>query len=351
MGSHHFETTKGLITFMQALLLTKTHENPTVTRVERPIPGPGEALIKLSHSALNRRDVWIKRGKYPGIVHPIILGSDGCGTVVEAQGYEAQWLNQRVVLYPGYDWGTEERFQSSNYRILGLPENGTFAEYIKIPVDNLRRAPGHLNDAQAAACPLAGLTAWRALMTRARARAGDRILVTGIGGGVAQLAALFASSLGADVIVTSGSEDKISRFESCSDGVLYTDPDWATQLKQKAPQGFDIIIDGAGGPGFGQLVRLLAPGGRIAFYGGTCGRWPEILPQHLFFRQVEILATTMGSPRDFDEMLIFLERRGVIPPVDSVFALADGGAAFDHLESGAQFGKVVLNIGTEEGTP
>jgi zinc-binding alcohol dehydrogenase/oxidoreductase len=335
---------------MQALLLTETDADPKVMTVPRPIPGAGEALVKLSHAALNRRDVWIKRGQYPGIVHPIILGSDGCGTVVEAQGYEDRWLQERVVIYPGFEWGLEERFQSADYRILGLPDNGTFAEYIKVPIDNLRRAPGHLNDAQAAACPLAALTAWRALMTRAKARSGDRILVTGIGGGVAQFAALFASSLGADVIVTSGSADKISRFNACSDAVLYTDPDWSKQLKRMAPQGFDIIIDSAGGPGFGDLVRLLSPGGRIAFYGGTCGRWPEILPQHLFFRQAEILATTMGSPRDFDGMLIFLERRQVIPPVDSIFSLRDGAAAFNRLESGAQFGKVVLNLDGQEVT-
>jgi len=332
---------------MKALVLTEMNVAPTLQDVDRPVIGPGEALVKLRSAALNHRDVWIKRGQYPGLKYPIILGSDGCGTVVDIDPAHSQWLKERVVLYPGFDWGSEERFQSADYRILGLPDSGTFAEYIAVPAANLRRAPTHLSDAQAAAVPLAGLTAWRALVTRARVRSGDRVLVTGIGGGVAQFAALFAAHMGADVVVTSSDPSKIERFEQRVGGVLYTEEDWAQQTSKLAPGGYDVIVDSAGGANFGALVRMLAPGGRIVFYGGTQGKWPPILPQHLFFKQVDILASTMGSPRDFDEMLIFLEQRKVHPPVDGVFPLAEGAAAFDHLEGGLQFGKVVLGISDE----
>jgi len=154
--------------------------------------------------------------------------------------------------------------------------------------------------------------------------------------------------MGAQVVVTSSAPKKLETFGHSIGGVLYTDDDWVAQAQALGTDGYDVIIDGAGGPNFGHLIRLLAPGGRIAFYGGTRGKWPAILPQHLFFKQVEILASTMGSPRDFDEMLIFMEQREIMPPVDEVFSLADGAAAFDHLESGKQFGKVILSISKDE---
>ncbi|MEE2755139.1 MAG: zinc-binding dehydrogenase [Myxococcota bacterium] len=327
---------------MKALQLTEIDQGPQYNEISMPERRTGHALVKLTASALNRRDVWIRRGQYPGIRYPIVLGSDGCGVVCETDTSQKHWQDKRVIIYPGYDWGDDERVQSSHYRILGLPDQGTFAEYISVPVSHLRDAPRHLTDAQAAACPLAALTAWRALKERGRMQAGDRVLVTGIGGGVAQFAAQFVHALGGQLAMTSSSTEKLGGFDSPLGAVCYLDDDWRAQLHASCPTGFDIIIDGAGGEGFGQLVRLLAPGGRLVFYGGTRGRWPAILPQHLFYKQAEILGSTMGSPRDFDQMLTCINETQLKPLIGRSFPLRDGADAFDYLESGEQFGKVVL---------
>ena len=327
---------------MKALQLTDINQGPQYIEIPMPKRRPGEVLIKLKASALNRRDVWIRRGQYPGIIYPIVLGSDGCGVVCETDADQTHWKDKRVVIYPGFDWGTNERFQSEQYRILGLPDQGTFAEYIAVPVSHIRATPAHLTDHEAASCPLAALTAWRALVERGRIQPGDRVLVTGIGGGVAQFAAQFVHALNGKLAITSSTSEKLQGIDSTLGAVCYLDDDWRTQLQSACPRGFDIIIDGAGGDGFGQLVRLLAPGGRLVFYGGTRGRWPQILPQHLFFKQAEILGSTMGSPRDFDNMLSCIEANQLKPTVGTSFSLKHGEQAFDYLESGQQFGKVVL---------
>ena len=323
---------------MRALVLEATGQPPTPREHAAPQVAEGEALVRLTASALNHRDVWIWQGQYPGIRHPIILGSDGVG-IVES-GPEAL-QGTRVLLNPGIGWGPDEATQSPEYEILGLPRNGTFAEYIAVPVENLHPAPSHLSDSEAAALPLGALTAWRALMTRARLQPGERVLISGVGGGVALFAMQFAIAAGAEVWVTSSSESKIARALElgASGGHLYTAPEWHRAVKGL----FDVIIDSAGGDGFGSLLRLLAPAGRLAFYGGTRGKWPSILPQHLFYKQVSILASTMGSPRDFSTMLEFVNRHSIHPVVDRVFSLSEGGAAFEHLQRGVQFGKVVLD--------
>ena len=148
---------------------------------------------------------------------------------------------------------------------------------------------------------------------------------------------------------TSSDVKKLERARSlgASGGVLYSDENWETDLKALSPGGFDIVIDGAGGSGFGTLSQVLAPGGRLVFYGGTRGKWPAILPQRLFYRQVELLASTMGSPAEFKAMLAFVNEHRMTPVVDSVFALEDGAEAFDYLEANRQFGKVVLQIRSE----
>lgn len=332
---------------MRALVL-HAKDTPLVLE-ERPDPTPrrGQARVRLAAAALNHRDLFISRGMYPGLRLPTVLGSDGCG-VVDAVGdpADADWIGQRVVLDPSLDWGDDPRVQGPDYGILGMPRDGTFAEAVVVPVGNLHRAPRHLTDHQAAALPLAGLTAWRALMTRAALRPDEKVLVTGIGGGVAIAALQLARAGGAEVWVTSSKPHKIEAAErlGARGGFLYTDDDWRKQAGAAVKGGFDVIIDGAGGPGFGDLVRLLAPAGRLAFYGGTAGRWPAILPQHLFFRQVSILACTMGSHAEFAALVPFVETHGIVPVVDRVFDLADGQAACDHLRAAGHFGKVVLAV-------
>lgn len=332
---------------MQALVLQQIDEPPVFQTVPTPEPGPDEVRIKLAAAALNRRDVWIMRGKYPGIKTPIILGSDGCGVIDKAGKDVGEMPNGRVLINPSLDWGSNRAHQGPDYQILGLPRNGTFAEYVCVPAANVLPMPTHLEVEQAAALPLAGLTAYRALVTRAGLQPGERVLITGIGGGVALNALLIAKALGAEVWVTSSRDAAIANAveHGAQGGVRYTDDGWRKRLAAEVPDGFDVIIDSAGGDGFGELIRLLGMGGRIAFFGGTRGKWPAILPQHLFYKQVSILATTMGSGAEFAELLALVQRTGIVPPVSSVRPLAEGASAFERLESGAQIGKVVLRCG------
>lgn len=326
---------------MKALVLPALHEPPRLQDVDDPVPGEGEALVRIEAAALNHRDVWIMQGQYPGIRWPAICGSDGAG-VVEACDAPG-WLGKRVVIEPGIGWGDDIRRQSPAYQILGMPRDGTLAEKIAIPIANLHEIPDHLEAVQAAALPLAGLTAWRALMTRAALAPGERVIVTGIGGGVATIAMQLAIAHGAEVWVTSSQPEKIARAvdQGAQGGFLYTEDRWGKRARE-ALGGADVIVDGAGGPGFGELIDALALGGRIAVYGATRGKWPPILAPKLFFKQASIVTTTMGSPEEFRQLMAFVSTHRLAPIVDRTFSLAEGAEAFAHLASGAQQGKVVL---------
>jgi NADPH:quinone reductase-like Zn-dependent oxidoreductase len=225
-----------------------------------------------------------------------------------------------------------------------MPDPGTFAERIAIAVANLAPKPAHLTWEQAAALPLAGLTAWRALFTRARLQAGENVLVTGAGGGAALFALQFAVAAGAKVWVTSGTDEKIARAQTlgAAGGVNYRSADWAKALLTATGSPFDVIIDSAGGEGFASLIELTRPGGRIAFFGATTGNPPGLDLRKCFFRQINILGTTMGSPADFAGMTDFVAAKKITPVVDRVFPLAATEAALRHMESATQFGKIVL---------
>jgi zinc-binding alcohol dehydrogenase/oxidoreductase len=191
--------------------------------------------------------------------------------------------------------------------------------------------------------PLAGLTAYRALFSRAQLRPGERVLVSGIGGGVALFALQFALAAGAQVWVTSGSPEKIARAISlgASGGFLYTETGWGAEA---AKQGllFDVIIDSAGGAGFDELLNAAAPGGRLVFFGATRGNPPMLALRKVFWRQLSLLGTTMGSPSDWDAMLKFVAQHNIAPVVSAVFPLEKTNDAFALMERGAQMGKIVL---------
>lgn len=333
---------------MQAAQIVEVKKPVVVSEVPDPVAAPGQAVVRLKAASLNHRDLWIQVGLYAGIKLPIIPGSDGAG-VVEAVGSEADkaWVGREVIINPSLDWGPDPRAQSASYRILGLPDNGTFAQKIPIPVGNLAAKPTHLSWDQAAALPLAGLTAFRALFTRAQLKAGEKVLVTGVGGGAALFALQFAVAAGAVVWTTSSSPAKILRAKAqgALGGVNYRDADWAESLLKAAGGPFDVIVDSAGGEGFGKLVELTRPGGRIVFFGATAGNPPGLDVRKCFFRQINLLGTTMGSPVDFAGMTALVAAKGIIPVVDSEYTLADTEKAFRHMESGGQFGKIVLSLG------
>jgi NADPH:quinone reductase-like Zn-dependent oxidoreductase len=317
-----------------------------VTDVPDPVPAAGEAVVEIKAAALNHRDVWIKLGQYAGLKFPCIPGSDGAGVVrAVGPGGDATRVGREVVIYPGFDWGPSEGAQGPGFSILGLPRDGTLAQKVAVPLVQLSPKPAHLGWEEAAALPLAALTGWRALMSRARLVPGERVLVTGIGGGVALFALQFAVASGNEAWVTSSSDDKIARAAAmgAKGGFRYDREGWAAGAS-KAAGLFDVIVDSAGGPGFANLIDIAAPGGRIVFFGATRGNVPEVALRKIFWRQISLLGTTMGSPADWSAMTAFVARHALRPVVSDVFPLERGAEAFDLMERGGQFGKVVVRM-------
>lgn len=332
---------------MKALILESAKKSWSVKNVADPIPVVGNVLVRMKAAAFNHRDIWISKGMYPGIKYPIIPGSDGAG-VVEAvgSGVSRGLLGQQVLINPSMNWGDGERFQGKNYEILGLPKNGTFAELVKVEPKYIHPIPMHLSFEQAAALPLAGLTAYRSAFSRAKMRSSDRVLITGIGGGVALFALQFALLEGCEVWVTSSSEEKIRKAISlgAAGGMNYKKENWALDLKSKAG-AFSVIIDGAGGKGFGSLIDLADLGGRIVVYGGTAGKYEKISPQKIFWKQLTLMGSTMGSEADFHGMMEFVRKKELVPVVDEVFPFDESVEAAEKMANGKQFGKVVVSMG------
>ena len=328
---------------MRAIQLTAVNEL-SVAEVPEPEPIRGEARVRLRAAALNHRDLWIKLGQYAGVEFPARPGSDGAG-VVEAvgPGVDPQWIGREVVINPGFGWGDQERAQGGHFTILGLPRAGTLAEAVAVPVAQLAEKPSHLSWTEAAALPLAGLTAYRAVFSRARLQPGEKILVNGVGGGVALFALQCAVAQGVEAYVTSGSDEKVARAIGlgAKGGFNYTHPGWAATAAH-AGHRFDVIVDSAGGEGFESLVDLAAPGARIVFFGATRGNPPVLPMRKIFWRQVSLLGTTMGSASDWAAMVEFVGRHWITPVVSEVFPLEQAAEAFALMERGGQFGKIVL---------
>ena len=329
---------------MKALVLKGVGQSLSLENVPDPTPESGEAVVAIRCAALNHRDVWIQKGLYAGLKFPIILGSDGAGVVIETgSGVDPAWRGKEVIINPSIAWGASERTQGKDFRILGLPDNGTFAERVKIPATQLVSKPAHLDFAHAAALPLAGLTAYRALFARAGLVSGERVLVTGIGGGVALFALQFALAAGATVYVTSGSDEKLARAKQlgAAGGANYRNESWAEDLKNV---GFDVIIDSAGGKGFSKLTNLAAPGGRIAFFGATLGNPPELDVRRIFWKQLNVLGSSMGSPADFAGMVRLVEQHKIQPLADTMCPLSEGNEALAGMDNAKQFGKIILAV-------
>jgi NADPH:quinone reductase-like Zn-dependent oxidoreductase len=328
---------------MKALVLTT--EDIVIQDIAKPTPKQGEVLVKVRYAALNRRDQWARVGLYPGMTYNCVLGSDACG-IVESLGENVDntWLGKEVIINPNQNWGNDPRHPQKNYTILGMPTNGVFAEYIAIPADRLHEKPAYLSASEAAAVPLAALTAYRACFYKGQIKAGDNVLVTGIGGGVAQFAAQFAVAVGANVWVTSGSDEKIQTMlqYGIKGGVNYKQTDWHKELL-KMTEGFDVIIDSAGGNDFNLLLKTLKMSATLVFYGATLGSVKLDMPR-VFFGQYTIKGTTMGNDQEFAEMLKFISKHQIHPIIDSIRPFNQIIEAFNAMRDGQIFGKVVIAL-------
>lgn len=329
---------------MKALVLEAADKPLIYKEVDKPALAPGEALVKVKSAALNRRDYWISIGKYAGLKYPAILGSDGAGIVEEVgSDNDKSLVGKEVIINPGYGWGGDESFQSNGFKILGLPDDGTLAEYVKIGVTQLHPKPAHLSWDQAAALPLAGVTVYRGLFTKGQLKKGQKVLITGVGAGTGAMALQFAVAAGCQAFVTSGSGEKIERAKQlgAAAGVSYKAQDWAEQLHELSG-GFDVILDSALGDGFAKLPDICKPGGRIVIFGGTAGNIPALNGRKIFWRQLQIIGTMMGSPADFKAMLDFVNEHQIIPVVDEIYPLSSGAQAVARMEQATQFGKIVI---------
>jgi zinc-binding alcohol dehydrogenase/oxidoreductase len=333
-----------------AAILRVEGEPLSLETVETPVPRAGEALVRLRAAALNHRDLWIRKGAYGKMVGlPCTPGSDGYGVVANVgSARDAAWVGRSVVINPSLDWGENDAAPGARWRILGVPDPGTFAQYACVSVSQLFEAPQGWTAEEAASLPLAGLTAYRALFTRGglplNSGSGQRVLLTGIGGGVAQWALRMARAAGAEVWVTSGSQEKLAaaKRDGAAGGVLYTDAGWGETLAKTAGL-FDLCVDSAGGAGWTEITDALAPGGRLVFFGATRGAG-EVPMRKAFFKQLSILGTAMGSPRDFEALLAFVGKHDLRPPVDSIYDLANVEKALARMDAGEQSGKIVLRI-------
>jgi zinc-binding alcohol dehydrogenase/oxidoreductase len=305
-----------------------------IDEIEPPVPQDGEVLVRVRAAALNHRDVFITQGLYPEIQLPKTLGSDGAG-IVEATGEE-------VVIDPMLAWGEDPHVWGPDASILGMPHDGTFAQYVAVPKSNVYPKPAGLSMEEAAAIPLAGLTAYRATFTRGELKAGETILIPGAGGGVQTFVLLFAKAVGARAIVTSGSDAKLERARQLGADVAInynSTPDWQKQIKRGE---VDLVVDSSGGDTLNKALSVMRPGGRIVVYGGTR---PESTLRlfSIFWNHVDIRGTSMGSPSDFAAMLKMFEN-GLRPCVDRVFPLEEAASAAERMDEAEQFGKIVLRI-------
>ncbi|MBL7994842.1 zinc-binding dehydrogenase [bacterium] len=312
-----------------------------------PIVKSGEAVVRVKAAALNHRDWWIVQGLYAKIKVPVILGSDGAGEVVNVGDPKDEgFVGKQVVIHPSLSWGDNSRAQSKDFRILGMPDNGTLAEYVTVPLSNIFEKPEYLTDEESAALPLGGLTAYRALFVQGKLQEKDVVLITGIGGGVASLAMQMALAAGAIVMVTSGHEEKIQRAVKAgiAFGSNYNDEDFFKKLTAAAESygGIDLIIDSAGGKGFGDLMALIKPGGRIVNFGATAGNPESFDLRKMFWKQITLQGSTMGTHEDFGNMIAFFRLHRIKPLIDKVFLLKDVVNAFQRMKDGIQFGKIVL---------
>jgi NADPH:quinone reductase-like Zn-dependent oxidoreductase len=317
-----------------------------VEEVPKPEPQAGQVLVKLHYAALNHRDHWIRIGQYAKIQLPAILGSDGCGIVeIAGEGVNPSWIGKTVIINPNINWGPDPRYQQKDYQILGMPSQGTLAEYIAVGTDRLHEKPAYLSAEQAAAIPLGGLTAYNALFNKGHAQKNMNILISGVGGGVAQFAFLFALAIGANVYVTSSKDFVIDACMQLGGkgGCDYRNKDDLKNLS-KAVGGFDVVIDSAGGDGMNDLLSTLQPTGKYVLYGATKGLPKELNLRKIFWDHLQLLGSTMGSDEDFFKMVNFCTEHKIQPILDKTFELENGVAAFDRMQSGEQFGKIIIKI-------
>jgi NADPH:quinone reductase-like Zn-dependent oxidoreductase len=321
---------------MQAV---RIHEGGELRYEEAPDPvaGAGEVVVELRAAALNRRDVLVRNPPGPAydFPKPFVAGHDGAGVRCDT--------GEEVVIYPAVGWGPSDEVPGG-LRWIGGPLDGTFAELIAVPAENVFLKPPRLSWEETATLPVAGMTAYCALFPVGGLATGQAVLVLGAGSGVSTFAVALAAQAGARVLVTSSSPEKIERARElgADGGVLYTDDDWAAAVREQAPDGVDLVLDSVGST-WPDSLRTLRKGGRLVVFGGTGGATVEVDVRFLYLNYLSILGTTGASPRQFGDFLALVEQGSWRPVVDSVRPLAEAESGYERLTAD-HYGKVVLGI-------
>jgi zinc-binding alcohol dehydrogenase/oxidoreductase len=302
--------------------------------VADPIAGPGELVVELRAAAVNRRDLLVRNPPGPAYQFdlPLIPGSDGAGVRRDT--------GEEVVVYPGLGWGSREDAGGPDWRLLGGPDDGTYAELVRVPAENVFPKPKRLSWEEAAAFPLAALTAYRALFEIGGLTRDESVLILGAGSGVSTMAVSMAAQAGCRVRVTSSSQEKIDRAKElgADGGVLYTEEGWA-----EAAGPVDVVLDSVGTT-WRESLKALRRGGRLVVFGGTGGPEVTLDVRALYLNWQSIRGTTMGSHRDFAGLMRMVEAGSWRPVIDSVRPLAEAEAAHDRMKAGEHFGKLVLSV-------
>ncbi|TCD70270.1 hypothetical protein EIP91_004171 [Steccherinum ochraceum] len=363
-------------TTTRVLLVKKaTGESPKYLNdavlVERQLPPPNKldknkVLIKINAASYNHRDLWVRKGLYPGIKHGSAFGGDGAGVVIASGlGSNDKLLNKRVFLVPTRGWKDHPEAPESRFSIIGgggdTAPLGTFAHYLVVEREHVIESPSHLTDEQVSAWPVGGVTAWRAVVINADVQEGQNVLITGIGGGVALIAMQLCLARGANVYVSSGNSEKIGKAVElgAKGGVNYKDKDWANQLSKMLKEHnygssstddalLSAVIDSGGGDIMGKVGKFMKGGGKVVIYGMTAE--PKVtLTMREVLKNQRLIGSTMGSHKDLVDATNFIAQHKIVPVVSHVLdGLESADEGFKLVEEGTHFGKVVIRMRHED---
>jgi NADPH:quinone reductase-like Zn-dependent oxidoreductase len=343
------------------LKAVRIHEHggiETLRYEESPDPklaSPSDAIVKLNAAALNHIDLWNRRGiAGMELKFPHILGGDGAGIVAEiGDQVKNVKTGDAVCLYPPSGCGrceycgTDRDYMCVRLRVLGERDDGTYAEYVRVPARNCFPIPDGLSFEEASAFPLVYVTVWRMLVTNAKLKPGEHVLILGIGGGVATAALQIAAFIGTHIIVTSGNDEKLGKAKllGAEHGINYKNADFAKEVRRlTGKRGVDVVVDCVGGESWVKSLASLAKGGRLVTCGATAGANPTTDIQRIFWNHLKIYGSTLGDRAEFREVLNFMAVSRTKPVVDQVFPLSEAAAAQKRMEERKQFGKIVLRI-------
>ena len=337
----------------------REHGGAEVVKVEEiadPVPEDGEVLVEVRAAALNHLDIWVREGgRAFDLEMPHVLGSDGAGEIIglgqNVHGIEA---GDEVVIYPGLPCGCCEHCldgqhsQCLSFGIVGATRPGTFAEKVTVPATCVRPRPEGLTFAEAAGLPVAYLTAWRMLVHRARLEPGETVLIHGVGGGVALAGLQISELLGAEAIVTSSSNEKLQRAADfgAEHTINYLEREDVAEVVMEMTngRGVDVAFDSVGADTWGINLRAVRRGGRVVICGVTTGPNAETDLQALYWNQISLLGSTLGSLDEFRQLLRAVESSGLEPVIDSVHSLEQAPQAIEKMDKGEQMGKIVLDL-------